>query len=286
MSSRLTKSSRLKDSDVTWLYGPYHTAIDWAPPPKPKPDPGGVDKERAPGESLDLVTPAKQLRSPSLGRATTRPILKHRSVSELLAIPLPPSPPVEDDDDDEDDGGLTGAASALLDFPNRPSLLHTKSDSHIVRWRRAQAYRTDSPAVPEPVADEPPSGSNSDRDSAEAGVASAAPQRRKHISFNTFVEQCIAIDTHSESEAKQRTASMNGRGARLYAAAPHYSRLVRPINRTTSWFSPSAVDSTKTTMCSRKRRRRARPRPTWRTMRMKTTRTTCSRSAHAPGTTR
>jgi hypothetical protein len=73
------------------------------------------------------------------------------------------------------------------------------------------------------VPDDPGSSSNSDRDSAGASVPPSS-SRRKHISFNTFVEQCISIDTHPITEVKSRTASMNGRGSRLYTTP--YSRWV------------------------------------------------------------
>jgi hypothetical protein len=229
---------RLKDSDVTWLYGPYHTAIDWDPPPKPKSDPDSVDKEDRPAnDALDLVTSTSECstRSPVLGPAT-KPILKHRSISELLSTPMPPSPPLEEGEEAEEDE----EPEPTPDYMARPSLLHTKSDSHIIRWRRAQAYRKDSPprvhadqailnANTHANANAPPtpdsSGSNSDPDSGSNGASSVPPssQRKKHISFNTFVEQCIAIDTHPNT-AKGRTSSLNGTGARLYGAPyPRYA---------------------------------------------------------------
>src|SRR5258705_211064 len=75
---------RLKDSDVTWLYGPLHTAVDWTPPPKLKPDPISIDDKNPASahDRLDL----------NMGSGGMKPILKHRSISELLTSDLPSSP--------------------------------------------------------------------------------------------------------------------------------------------------------------------------------------------------
>ncbi|GLB41652.1 putative fungal protein of unknown function (DUF1752) [Lyophyllum shimeji] len=190
----------LKDSDVTWLYGPLHTAVDWSPPPKPLPMPDTAN--------LDL---------PNASAPPTKPILKHRSISELLTSELPTSPifsPAESEDEaaypshplplqlPEEPGGATK--------PRRPPLTHTKSDTHITRWGPNRAFRKDSP----PRIDPPTPGavaysptnlegyfSNSNQSSDSANALSAAQshstgqsQKKRHISFNTFVEQCIAIE--------------------------------------------------------------------------------------------
>ncbi|KAF8892206.1 hypothetical protein BD779DRAFT_1511575 [Infundibulicybe gibba] len=189
----------LKDSDVTWLYGPLHTAVDWTPPPRPpKPDPPPAHVH----SHLDLSTPATSMKH--------KPILKHRSISELLTSDLPSSPlfsPPESEDDEPDDTGsesppsLDQAVAASLSQPKRPSLPHTKSDSHITKWgnNTIRAYRKDSPPridPPIPHPDVPASSSDSSVTSAASDAASPAPDttKKKHISFNTFVEQCIAIE--------------------------------------------------------------------------------------------
>lgn len=69
---------RLKDSDVTWLYGPLHTAVDWTPPPKPRQDPTSVD-DRAPSSAHDRLDLAQR----------HKPILKHRSTREQLTSDIP-----------------------------------------------------------------------------------------------------------------------------------------------------------------------------------------------------
>ncbi|KAJ7180781.1 hypothetical protein C8R46DRAFT_886463, partial [Mycena filopes] len=147
----------LKDSDVTWLYGPLHTAVDWTPPPKPKPDPTEVGKLSSAEDRLDLA-------------AKHKPILKYRSVAELLQSDLPISPlfsPAESEDEE---------ALSAFSIPTRPPLTQTKSTPHMPPLPHASLRR------PSPPRTTPPS------------MATPGPVRR-HITFNTFVEQCIAVDS-------------------------------------------------------------------------------------------
>ncbi|KAK4685550.1 hypothetical protein P7C73_g4597, partial [Tremellales sp. Uapishka_1] len=160
----------LKDSDVTWLYGPLHTAQ--VEPVRPL----RVSKTE---DRLGIDNPAKQ--------PNHKPILKHRTLSEMLTIPMPSSPILEssglhgEDDVDELDG-------------DRPQLLQTKSDTNIVR---ANVARKRSP----------PRGPISGKATPAGGEMSpplhSAVSNKKHISFNTFVEQRISVDellVVSESE--------------------------------------------------------------------------------------
>ena len=109
--------------------------------------------------------------------------------------------------------------SRSLNF-KRPALVHTKSDTHITRWGD-RAFRKESP----PRIDPPGSSciatsqskssvdryfapsqiratysqdSNSSTGTSTTGLtnqrSSHAAHKKKHISFNTFVEQCIAIE--------------------------------------------------------------------------------------------
>uniref|UniRef100_A0A0W0EW76 Nitrogen regulatory protein areA GATA-like domain-containing protein n=1 Tax=Moniliophthora roreri TaxID=221103 RepID=A0A0W0EW76_MONRR len=211
---------RLKDSDVTWLYGPLHTAVDWSPPPKPR-----YDRERhrvSAHDRLDLSTTPKQ-----------KSILKYRSISELLTSDLPTSPVFSPSESDGEHEGISASK------PRRPSLVHTKSDTHITRWGPDRTFRKDSPPRIEPPgaagstssntlansrpsrtnsstnltgyfsshlgSQHPPTSQSSSSNSNSASASprgtaselapnSVAPQKKKHITFNTFVEQCIAID--------------------------------------------------------------------------------------------
>ncbi len=149
---------RLKDSDVTWLYGPLHTAVEWTPPPKPKAIPDSVDSGNPASthDRLDLHSaPLSAPRHPQPPR--TKPILKHRSISELLTSELPVSP-IFSPHDSESDSNLTNSIStygedafeAPTNGPERPALIHTKSDSHITRWGPSRIFRKDSPPRVQP----------------------------------------------------------------------------------------------------------------------------------------
>ncbi|KII85934.1 hypothetical protein PLICRDRAFT_56413 [Plicaturopsis crispa FD-325 SS-3] len=224
----------LKDSDVTWLYGPLHTAVDWAPPPKPPPVPTSVDDKKPNANAhhhdmLDL----------HMGAGGMKPILKHRSISELLTHDLPsprfsPLPSDDEDEDEEGNGGKEGkgwaahendmhernrTVSANAGPPNRPSLLHTKSDTHLVRLTgRKHSTHTHAPslgAIKEGAAN----GEAQLEDARpiklkrESNDSSEGTAKRRHISFNTFVEQCIAIE-----KPKLASPSPGGAYSSMYKA--------------------------------------------------------------------
>lgn len=200
----------LKDSDVTWLYGPLHTATDEKP-------------QRPPG--IPPSTPNTTEAPPR----TTKPILKYRSITELLTSDLPTSPvftPPESEDEPSRSPSPpavkpgTSAPSPGIVF-KRPQLLHTKSDTHITRWGPNRAYRKDSPPRIEPPghavqdgyfphvsADGAVRSSLSQDSNSSAGNSTERTGKKKHISFNTFVEQVIAIDQ------PKRSASFYGAGER------------------------------------------------------------------------
>jgi hypothetical protein len=223
----------LKDSDVTWLYGPLHTAVEWTPPPKPKPD-ETEHKMASARDRLDLSEPKH------------KSILKYRSISEMLTsdLPSPLFSPAESDN--ESNGETSDVDTSTL---KRPSLSHTKSDTHITRWGPNRNFRKDSPPRIEPSGVMNPAPSTDDASPAPHHVSNTmnlsgyfashiqgqnqhlSPQaqgeqstssspsskdgssettpsggihtnghRKKHITFNTFVEQCIAIDNPKPKE--------------------------------------------------------------------------------------
>ncbi|KAH7335481.1 hypothetical protein B0J17DRAFT_77649 [Rhizoctonia solani] len=175
----------LKDSDVTWLYGPLHTA-----------EPVPPHKEPTLSDKLDLIK--------SVGK---KPILKHRTLSELLSLPRPSSPILESSDLIEDE-----AIEYDADGNARPPLLHTKSDTNIIR--RPSNRRVSPPRVVQSMdaianqQSEVPTlqvnglektrsrGSESSYSprGGSSDVESNSGKERRHIHFNTFVEQCISID--------------------------------------------------------------------------------------------
>lgn len=172
---------------MTWLYGPLHTAVDWTPPPKPIPEPASA---------LDLSTTTHK-----------KPILKYRSISQLLTSDLPTSPhlspPHSDADVDVEPARLNPHPHPHPNpNPPRPPLTHTKSDTHITRWGPSRSFRKESPPrIDPPAAAYSPTNldaffatSSAGGDNTTARAASPTQTKKRHISFNTFVEQCIAIE--------------------------------------------------------------------------------------------
>ncbi|KAF7798740.1 hypothetical protein EIP86_009965 [Pleurotus ostreatoroseus] len=175
----------LKDSDVTWLYGPLHVGQDW--------------QEMAHHEASHPAPHHDILTSRPITPLGKKPILKHRSITELLSLPASPLYHNDSDEELEELGHDDDP-----EHHSRPPLMHTKSDTHI-SWR-ARPFRKDSP--PRIIASHHPehgdhshavpssSSSNtagSDQD-LSTGTDGSAGGKKKHISFNTFVEQCIAIE--------------------------------------------------------------------------------------------
>ena len=211
----LTLVCRLKDSDVTWLYGPLHTAD---PTPRPSPSSSAtaaLDLPSTPSPTLDSVT-----------AAVRKPILKHRSICEQLTSEFPLSPVFSPPDSEEEDGLQIlsdGGDPSSSHKPIRPSLLHTKSDTHITRWGPDRAFRRDSPprVAPSVLGGLPPSSLLQ----AEFPPSPVVPgQKRKHISFNTFVEQCIAIDKPKKkrphfSTSNPHLANLDDDGSVSYPAS-------------------------------------------------------------------
>ncbi|KAJ7917538.1 hypothetical protein B0H13DRAFT_2657797 [Mycena leptocephala] len=159
----------LKDSDVTWLYGPLHTAVDWTPPPNP-------NQTR---QMLHLRAPPERL-------ACVSDIYSPRSDEETTEPPT---------------------------HPARPPLLHTKSAPHIPPLPHSLLRRPSPPRIA------PPSMVSSSSDP-------QAPTKR-HITFNTFVEQYIAVDSprriplpHTSSSSSSNSTSSGESALSANGGAP------------------------------------------------------------------
>ncbi|KAJ3525643.1 hypothetical protein NM688_g8373 [Phlebia brevispora] len=189
----------LKDSDVTWLYGPLHVGTDWQQMAHHEASQPHHLHEHPAGTSRP-VTP--------LGK---KPILKHRSISELLSLPA--SPLFHNDSEEEEDASHHGDTS---EHQSRPPLLHTKSDTHL-SWRSrpfrkdsppriiASDHQTDTDHLRAPASSSSSNSAGSDQDlSASPGAEGSGNGKKKHISFNTFVEQYIAIE---KPKPKRRASS-------------------------------------------------------------------------------
>ena len=103
----------------------------------------------------------------------------------MLTIHAPASPILEASSrDDSDDSELS-----------RPPLVQTKSDTNIVRVRTGGLK-----GIPAGAAEAEPAAPNmTEQNSNDSSLVPEAPSTgKKHISFNTFVEQVIAVDDPSE----------------------------------------------------------------------------------------
>lgn len=88
---RVPSNSRLKESDVTWLYGPLHGEAKAVPPPKV-----ASTAERL---GIDVTSGKKS-------------ILKHRTLTDMLQTPMGVSPPSEGDSNDREVRPIPSAQKA------------------------------------------------------------------------------------------------------------------------------------------------------------------------------
>lgn len=240
----------LKDSDVTWLYGPLHQAPS-VPPTKiaSTADKIGFDlpKSKLTRRAGDQTSQSTSSTS-SQPSSQAKPILKKRSVTDILAMGIvaPRAPqsssspiyeavtaelegepmPGQGEPEIQADPSTLPPAAGILKSSPRPALWHTKSDSILAR----QAMLSTSPMSVEklsPPGDSalsvasksasrspPPlarAGHRSDSSSSyQVSDDSSAPARsRRHISFNSFVEQRVVVDPSPRRKvsADDRTSS-------------------------------------------------------------------------------
>ncbi|EJD47909.1 hypothetical protein AURDEDRAFT_113193 [Auricularia subglabra TFB-10046 SS5] len=183
----------LKDSDVTWLYGPLHSAqIEAVPPPKVS-----TTEER-----LGLLQGSNQ---------RLKPILKHRSIFEMLTNHMPVSP-MNDGYIEFDGGGASDGYFPPQPVPtaSRANIPRTTSDTNLqssIRPRRVSP-RHDQPTEHQPRRMQrasPPARSHSS-ESPHHGHSDHENGKPRHISFNTFVEQCIAIEKPIDAPSDEETS--------------------------------------------------------------------------------
>ena len=175
--------------------------------------PPAFDRQSIPQDQCEPNSVADH--SPQL---RSKPILKHRSISDLLTSALPNYN--HTDDDLEDQFELPEDHDDVIHTPlTRPPLLHTKSDTNVTRWSRNRPFRKDSPPrivasarqtrspeitspVLAPILADRSGSSDSARETSSSSQdlnACTSGGKKRHISFNTFVTQCIAIDSPPKS---------------------------------------------------------------------------------------
>ncbi|BGP39948.1 protein phosphatase regulator [Rhodotorula kratochvilovae] len=253
----------LKDSDVTWLYGPLHTAVDAVPPPKvatanerlgleafrpldaskaaaAKEERKKAQKENNAKAAAASPSPAKgasgaQSSGRSGGRGLlsarglggrakkpefkTKPILKYRSLSDILMPQGQPTSPVVE--------------QLGVDFEDQAtiSVHHARSDSHLVRLNSLNRKTKRSSPIHSPGSSSP-ERTASDSSSASTFLRGAAARRnRRHISFNHRVEQCIAIDSSDDVRSYSTASSSDDDDDDVLtfgARSPRHSSFMRP----------------------------------------------------------
>ncbi|EGG12251.1 uncharacterized protein MELLADRAFT_59235 [Melampsora larici-populina 98AG31] len=230
-TSQCTLPYRLKDSDVTWLYGPLHTAVDPVPPAKMSSleDRFNLDGQAPSANSLSGSALPSRSGSAVSVRSTKvpgKPILKHRSLSEILGVTAHPAGASGESGSDggsDHDGTQDGSDSGHHKRP-RVSIAHPASDSTLVNLRQHLPVGKGSPSTLTVGYDSSTSGDddsesnhfvpghaltvgqpvkrktafrNSGNNSSGSGTEDSA-KPKKHISFSHRVEQCIAVDSEEE----------------------------------------------------------------------------------------
>ncbi|SCV73296.1 BQ2448_7222 [Microbotryum intermedium] len=214
----------LKDSDVTWLYGPLHTSVDAVPPPRVATanerlglEPlRSLKDEKTTEDKANAATTSKGVDGANSTAATvaatgkargavskkgrrpeikTKPILKHRSLSDILMPANATSPTLED---------------MGMDFSDQStiSIHHARSDSHLVRLNSLNRRKKSSP-VHSPRGPSPERGMSDTSTSSAVVPYKVRKSEHRHISFNHRVEQCVAVD--STEDAKRYSVHRNGR---------------------------------------------------------------------------
>ncbi|BFZ62255.1 protein phosphatase regulator [Saitoella coloradoensis] len=188
----------LKDCDVTWLYGPLQPANSSAMKSLSAPvtptvgnseptTPATEFPSSLPNPGIISPPPRPSLNSPGSYVSSKKPILKKRSMSELMLS--------------QGARNLISTAASQVQKqkeqqkrqfqklempPARPILMHTASDSRVY----TSSSTSDSERVESPR-------------SAHSEANTPGIERRRHIHFNDWVEQCIAVETPDESDVDE-----------------------------------------------------------------------------------
>lgn len=151
---------RLKDCDVTWLYGPLQTGVSKVNPTQTEPSSHTLSK------------------CDSLVNLTKKPILKKRSMSEMMLQRSLST------------ASLLKQATAAVQAQetrgsSRPGLARSNTDYGAFAFSARRSSQGTSSSV-DPSVD-------------SSGLVSPSMER-KHIHFNEQVEQCIAVEVKGEDE--------------------------------------------------------------------------------------
>lgn len=153
----------------------------------------GLEPLRTLSDSMKVAAAnAKMNQTTKKPEIKTKPILKYRSLSDILMPSATTSPTLEDELNFDDQSTI--------------SVHHARSDSHLVRLNSLNKHRKKrgSP-ITSPRSTSPERAAHSDSSSASVPVK----KEHRHISFNHRVEQCIAVD--STEEARRYPTAGGGR---------------------------------------------------------------------------
>ena len=209
---------RLKDCDVTWLYGPLQSQAVRSQTERPRPERSHTEPT-SPASSAP-TTPNKKMSRSSSFTAPSKPILKKRSHSEVMLTSLSGTT----------QGNLLTRAAQAVQAERRREIEEQEfreeqrknplTPTHVLRsQQRTQRIRRrgstdlgsisrDSPESPfilphisttrsEKVTNTDYFGQGNWTSSSSGGHT---PSASKHIHFNDRVEQCIAVDVKDDEE--------------------------------------------------------------------------------------
>jgi hypothetical protein len=226
-------SKRLKDSDVTWLYGPLHQAPIPILPPK------GASLQ----DKLNTIPPLPK------GR---KPILKKRTLAEVLVLGLAKTntlsnrPPADELKELDIDTRSTKGPEER----DRIMLLHTKSDTNLLRPAMGRVTHPSSPSAEHdrelnsPTSSRRPAWRTEKSSFSTKASPSPPPQdTRKRVGFNTYVSQCIAIapGERSSSDADSDEDGISMKSAGLTSHGSHHRHSLSRSNSHSSQRSEPLI---------------------------------------------
>ncbi|PWZ03529.1 hypothetical protein BCV70DRAFT_224924 [Testicularia cyperi] len=155
----------LKDSDVTWLYGPLHEHVESVPPPK----------QATMADRLNLDD-----------GHSIRSILKHRTISDMLNTSGAAASPNVELSTNPIDEHMQEQDRLAEEAKKRQALFTVKSDTNLVgkSQKRAGSSPVTFPLV----------SAQKKKSPSVTRADSVASEEKRHISFNHRVEQCIALE--------------------------------------------------------------------------------------------
>ena len=181
--------NRLKDSDVTWLYGPLHTVIE---------DIGEKDRYAKPKiasteDTLGLMTPHRRHSPDSTTSTNTATTTTTTNTSSTTS-----ATPSSNNDPPLKSVLKKVTASDLL----RRSASELQANQITADHEQQQAYQNDQKK--KPLSQSALSLKEANKKSKAFSPAIVATHRQPKLRFNQYVEQCVALSTNEQQQQKQQ----------------------------------------------------------------------------------